>query len=311
MPCFSPLMGFQFKKSDGSLSRPFFSAKVPELQKLGEIVPVAVPCGRCIGCRLENSRQWAMRCVFESKQYEHNSFITLTYDENHIPKDYSLKKVDFQNFMKRLREHIRYDCKKRGVSMKKIRFFACGEYGEHTFRPHYHAIIFNHKFDDEQEEIRHSADGLKKVKFSPTLTKIWGKGITSTGEMTFESAAYVARYCLKKVTGPEAEAYYFGCEPEFSLSSRNPGIAYNWFKKYKNSIFSNGFCVVRGKKCKPPPYFDRLLEKVDEELFKLVKGNRRSRFNIEEFGRGEMAGDRRMTRQEFVKLRQKKIKRGL
>lgn len=304
-------MGFQVRYKDGNLSRPFFGANLNELKMLGDVVPVALPCGRCIGCRLERSRMWAMRCVFEAKSYEHNSFITLTYDEEHVPDDYSLKKRDFQLFMKRLREDIRQDCLKKGIPEKKIRFFACGEYGEKTFRPHYHAIIFNHKFDDEEEEIRHTADGLKKVLVSPKLTKIWGKGITATGEMTFSSAAYVARYCLKKINGPDAESYYFGREPEFSLMSRMPGIGYEWFKKYKKSIFSNDFCMVRGKKCKPPPYYDKCLEKIDEELFKIVKDKRRSRFNIEDFGKGEMSGERRITRLELAKLRQKKVKRGL
>lgn len=302
MPCFSPLMAFQFRKKDGSLSRPFFSGRIPELQQLGEVVPVALPCGRCIGCRLERSRMWAMRCVFESKEHQDNCFITLTYDNDHVPKDFSLRKRDFQLFMKRLR---------KAYPEKKIRFFACGEYGEHTFRPHYHAILFNHKFEDEEDVFKETADGIRKVRISEKLSKIWGQGHASSGEMTFSSAAYVARYCLKKVTGENAASYYFGREPEFSLMSRMPGIGANWFKKNKVSIYANDFCVVRGKKCKPPAYFDSLLKKVDEELFKLVKERRISRFNVEDFGQGEMSGERRLTKIELQKIKQKKVKRGL
>lgn len=300
MPCFHPLMGFRFVKKDGTRSRPFFGGNVQELKQLGSVEPVQVPCGRCIGCRLEKSRMWAMRCVHEAKQYEHNSFITLTYDKEHCPPDYSLKKRDFQLFMKRLR---------KAYSDKKIRFFACGEYGEKTFRPHYHAILFNHQFDDEEEQIRMTESGPKKVLVSPKLTQLWGQGITSTGEMTFNSAAYVARYCLKKINGPDADSYYFGREPEFSLMSRMPGIGANYFIRNKQDIYSNDFCVIRGKKCAPPPYYDRLLEKVDKVLYDYVKGKRIDGFDLLDIGRGDNSLARLYDREQVQKIKQNKISR--
>lgn len=298
MPCFHPLMGFRFVKKDGSRSRPFFGGNVQELKQLGSVEPVQVPCGRCIGCRLEKSRMWAMRCVHEAKQYEHNSFITLTYDNEHVPADYSLRKRDFQLFMKRLR---------KAYSSKKIRFFACGEYGEKTFRPHYHAILFNHRFDDEEEQIRITDSGPKKVLVSPKLTQLWGQGITSTGEMTFNSAAYVARYCLKKINGPDAESYYFGREPEFSLMSRMPGIGANYFNRNKQDIYANDFCIIRGKKCSPPLYYDRLLEKVDKVLFDYVKGRRIDGYNLADIGQGDNSQARLYDREQVQKIKQNKI----
>ena len=99
-----------------------------------------LPCGQCIGCRLEYSRQWAIRCMHEASLYEDNCFITLTYDQDHLPHDRSLNKSHFQKFMKRLRKRF-------GGG---IRFYHCGEYGERTRRPHYHACIFNFDFSDKK-----------------------------------------------------------------------------------------------------------------------------------------------------------------
>ena len=297
MPCFNPLQGFQFIKKDGSKSRPFFGAQLPELSALGKVVPVPIPCGRCIGCRLERSRQWAMRCVHEASLHKENSFITLTYDDQHVPKDFSLKKRDFQLFMKRLRKEL---------GEKKIRYFAAGEYGENTFRPHYHAIIFGHQFKDRKNVTKETENGIKTISVSEKLNEIWGKGFASSGNMTFESAAYVARYCLKKINGPEAESHYFGREPEFSLMSRRPGIGANWLKKFKKDVYPNDICFARGKPCKPPKYYDEMLKKVDEELFKLIKANRVPEYDPDEYMTGDNSPERLFERAKVVKLKQKK-----
>ena len=151
-----------------------------------------VPCGQCIGCRLERSRQWAIRCVHEASLHTDNCFITLTYSPDCLPSDGSLNHDDFQKFFKRLRKHI---------APKKIRYYMCGEYGEDLQqpsklgRPHFHACLFGLDFDDKQLYI--VRDDVK-LYTSATLEKIWGKGFVTIGDVTFESAAYVARYIAKK-----------------------------------------------------------------------------------------------------------------
>ena len=153
-----------------------------------------LPCGQCIGCRLERSRQWAMRCVHEASMHDDNCFITLTYNPENLPPDCGLIKSDFQKFMKRYR---------RAFPGKEIRFYHCGEYGDANNRPHYHAVIFGHNFDDWMY-LFDSPSG-EPIYTSPTLERIWGHGFVTVGSVTFESAAYVARYVMKKINGPLKE----------------------------------------------------------------------------------------------------------
>ena len=302
MPCYHPIQAFQVIQKDGTRSRPFFAPNVKELSMLGKVVPCPLPCGRCLGCRLERSRQWALRCVNEASMHKENSFITLTYDDDHVPSDYSLKKRDFQLFMKRLRKHF---------AGKKIRFFACGEYGEHTFRPHYHAILFGHQFTDRKIITKETENGVVNLYQSKTLNNLWQNGFASSGEMTFESAAYVARYCLKKINGPEADYHYLGREPEFSLMSRMPGIGADWLKYYRKDVYPNDICMARGVPSKPPRYYDEQLKKIDEELYKLVKADRYPDYDPETYAQGEDAPMRLYEREKAVKTRQKKVSRGI
>jgi len=225
VPCYKPL----------SLKR--------QTTKRGHIV---VPCGHCIGCRLERSRQWAVRCDHERQMSEHSAFITLTYRDCDLPfgdKEPTLVPRDFTLFMKRLRK--RYG--------NGVRFFACGEYGERTRRPHYHACIFGVDFADK---VLHSTTDSGDLYSSDTLDDIWGYGHCVIGDVTFESAAYVARYIVDKKTGPEAKVYTdLGIEPEFVRMSRMPGLGSSWYEKYHGDIFPFGRLVVRGVKTRPPNYY--------------------------------------------------------
>lgn len=268
MPCFYPIQAFRTKFNLAS-GKPdvFFSNTGKYPQNL--IEPLQLRCGQCIGCRLERSRQWAVRCMLEAKQHEDNSFITLTYDDNSLPSALSLDseriypsllKSDLQKFWKRLRKYLK---------AKKIRYFACGEYGDQFSRPHYHAILFGHKFEKELREVNG-----KPVWVAPELLKVWGNGLVSADEVSFESCAYVARYNLKKINGPNAEEYYDGREHEFVVMSRRPGIAKGFFDDYWENIYANDRVISRGVPVKPPPYFDRLLEGVDKAFLRIVKDKR-------------------------------------
>lgn len=230
-----------------------------------------LPCGHCIGCRLEKSRQWAIRCLHEASLHENNCFVTLTYsDENlrHVVDRNTgellptLYKRDFTLFMKRLRKRFG----------NGIRFFMCGEYGEKFFRPHYHAILFNHDFSDKQLfKVNHRIP----LYVSDALRELWPYGFSTVGNVTFESAAYVARYVTKKITGDIADDHYCGRIPEFVNCSRRPGIARRWYEKYRDNVYDNDMLVVRDSlKARPPRYYDRLYDLQFPEKFDIIRQKR-------------------------------------
>lgn len=246
MACFSPLLAWQLDGGEivfverGKIKR--------ELQ---------LPCGQCVGCRLERSRQWAIRCMHESQMHEHSIFVTLTYNDEEVPDDYSLNHRHFQLFCKRLR-------KVNGP----FRFYMCGEYGDEFARPHYHACLFGCWFDDRK--FFRTGESGSHLYTSEKLSRLWPYGFSSIGDVTFESAAYVARYVLKKITGQAASKHYecvngetgeiFSRVPEYTRMSLKPGIGYTWYQKYKKEVYPLDRVVVRGMEMKPPKYYDNLLK---------------------------------------------------
>lgn len=207
-----------------------------------------MPCGQCIGCRLEKTRQWAVRLMHESELHEDNSFVTLTYDEDHLPDDGHVHVRDFQLFMKRLRKKW----------VKPIRFFHCGEYGDKNARPHYHAILFGIDFPDKV--ICKVEDGRKSYT-SDYLSSVWGMGDVTSADVTFDSCAYVARYVIKKITGKDADEWYQGITPEYATMSRRPGIGRGWYDKWKSDVYPADNVVTKdGQVVKPPAYYDKLYE---------------------------------------------------
>jgi len=272
MPCFHPIKGYRAHARNPSGKRSIVIVR----RDAHVDQPVTLPCGQCIHCRLERSRQWAIRCVHEKQLHEESCFITLTYSDKELPKYGTLVVEDYQKFMKRLR--FKY-------SEKKIRFFHCGEYGEKTFRPHYHAILFGHDFVDKYHWETNPNTNEKYYR-SETLEELWPQGNSIIGEATFESAAYVARYITKKITGPRAENHYsvvdkdtgeiLQLKPEYVTMSRRPGIGKNWLEKYKNDVLSNDSVVIRGKEMKPPKSYDVYLEQICKEDFDKIKAHRQN-----------------------------------
>lgn len=202
--------------------------------------------------------------------HEDNVFVTLTYDDAHLPHHGVLDKSDFQKFMKRLR---------RFFSARRISFFHCGEYGEENGRPHFHAILFNVGFDDR---VRHSVNGRGEQLYeSATLSRLWPFGMAVFGDVTFESAAYCARYCVKKVTGDSALSHYqridlvtgevYQLPPEYATMSLKPGIGLRWFERYEDEIEDGDSVVMRGVEMLPPRYYDK---KRNKSVFKRVKRKR-------------------------------------
>lgn len=226
-------------------------------------VPLSIPCQRCQGCRLERSKVWAARLMHEKLIWQDNVFVTLTYSDDKLPSDGSLIKRDLQLFNKRLRK---WCVKNRGES---FRFYACGEYGDTTGRPHYHSIVFNCDFPDKRFYKYNSR--REPLYSSRVLDSIWTNGFTTVGEVTFDSCAYVARYCMDVINGEKAEDWYQGRLPEFSNMSRRPGIGMEWFNLYGRHAYAHDSIVVEGREMRPPRYYDTQLELVDPARLSAIK----------------------------------------
>lgn len=224
-----------------------------------------LPCGRCIECKLEHARQWAVRITHEQQLWDENYFLTLTYDEAHAPR--SLHHPDFQAFMRRLRYH-----------QSGVRYFMCGEYGDNTGRPHYHAAMFN----------LHIADHRKwneKLTTSQWLDDLWQLGSIKIGALTFESAQYTAAYCTKKITGDKAKSHYERCDPrtgelysltpEYARMSLKPGLASGWLDKFSEDVFAHDHVIINGTEQKAPRYYDKRLEAQDPARLEKAKAKRK------------------------------------
>ncbi len=237
-----------------------------------------IPCGRCNGCRITKSRAWAIRCIHEaSANGDKNSFITLTYNDDHLPKDASLKHLHFQKFIRALR-------KRTG---EKIRYYMCGEYGRpteennHVARPHFHAILFGYAFPDKR---LHKKRRNNLVYRSEILEKTWVHGFSEIGNVTFKSCAYVARYIIKKqkeetghyaifspITG-EISGYR---QPEYTKMSLKPGIGSDYYEKNIMDIFPGDFVMLEGgKKLEVPKYYKEKLKKDHPILAELLRKSR-------------------------------------
>lgn len=297
MPCYKPLRAWYTGSKNPvtgkrglSFSKPVDSAFI--------FMPVSIPCGQCSGCRLERSRQWAMRCLHESRLHSSNCFVTLTFDEQNLPLNGSLDARHIQLFMKSLRERL-----SRGVTSLervpkqaqaapaaresyKVRFYACGEYGESGNRPHYHIVLFGFGFPDRR---RFGGSASQPTYRSPFLESLWPVGHSLIADMTFETAAYVARYVMKKFTGRGSEDAYtvydderdeiVKLKPEFSQMSLRPGIGKGWYESHRGEIYQarGSQCVLRGMEVRPPVAYDRWLEIDDPVAFERLKRQRVAR----------------------------------
>lgn len=280
MTCYTPLEAWSHR-----------TLKTPNGKRLISFAPTAafradaerinLPCGQCTGCRLARSAMWAIRCVHEASLYPDNCFITLTFANEHLPKNHSLDVSYFQKFMKRLRKKYGAGC----------RYFHCGEYGSQFGRPHYHACLFNFDFPDKYVWRRTKQGHL--VWRSPSLEKLWPFGQSEIGAVTFESAAYVARYIMDKVTISHASDdaaiqkfidHYEWIDtstgevimrsPEYVTMSRRPGIGQDWFHKYSPDVYPHDFVVLNGRKMRPPKYYDAQFELIDPAEFECIKYQR-------------------------------------
>lgn len=308
MPCYHPLRAL--RDSDGIR---FVASK--------EAYNLKLPCGQCIGCRLERSRQSAVRCMHEARMHRANCFLTLTIAPEHMPElapRGSLDKRHHQLFLKRFRRHIERHSESSPANppvgggriptttatesepegapaapeeapvtagaQNRIRYYMCGEYGAKLHRPHYHFCIFGFQFPDLKYWGKTTAGS--KIYRSPTLEKLWPYGHSTVGALTFESAAYTARYVMKKINGKKQKEHYeridpetgeiYQLLPEYTEASRRPGIGRSWIEKYTADVYDAlpGKVIIRGKEANAPRYYDKQLEKWDPEKYELIKEHR-------------------------------------
>jgi len=178
----------------------------------------------------------------------------------------------------------------------------CGEYGEQGNRPHYHACIFNHDFKDK--ELYAIRDGIPLYK-SNELQNLWPFGFSTIGDVTFESAAYVARYVTKKITGDSAKDHYGDRIPEYGNMSRRPGIARGHYDLYKENIFAIDGVIRNGLKLKPPKYYNKLYDIEQPEHMKEIKCKR-----IKKHNPSEVQGYRLRCKERIKNRKIKQLKRG-
>lgn len=227
MACYHPIPASQDGQSQPRLWPPMGEANL------------ALPCGKCIGCRTDRATQWAHRCSHEAASWKYNTFLTLTYDDENLPPEGHLVASDLQKFLKRLRKYA------NGTSSSinrdrsgNIRFFACGEYGDRNDRPHYHALLFNCGFSD-----RHRVG--KDLYESDALAKLWTKGHHRFGDATPAAASYIAQYNLKKQGAGDHDADGVWRPAPFLRMSLKPAIGSRWLEKYADDL-THGYLVEGG-----------------------------------------------------------------
>lgn len=352
MPCYQPLLRAESKtgmylNKNGKLSHTahiysLFDSPFNDYQDVHDTEDTKwqkIPCGQCIGCRLEYSRQWADRGYLESLLHEQNYFITLTYDNEHLPmndfcttkegKIYvrqddwtgTLRKRDLQLFFKRLRNEI-----------PKFLYLACGEYGTKNGRPHYHAILFGAELPTKtfynariiNNEYYYQNDIIEKCWTEETgKTGKRGKslGFSNISNASWNTIAYTARYVVKKQTGTYAdeEMCKLGREREFITVSKNPAIGKEWFNLNHAKCMDEDKILIANThgayETKRPRYFDKLIEKYNEEWVQEDKERRREkaiRANDTKMARTSLTEkEQLMIEERSQQLRTKQLKENL
>lgn len=304
MGCDFPLKAFRSLTDRGPTGKPLLTFN--PLNAMNSTSPLEVPCNNCVGCKLEYARQWSIRIMHEKRFYDQTSFITLTYDDRHVPENYGLSVRELQLFFKKLRKYL---------EPKKIRYFACGEYGDVNGRPHYHAIIFNHDWIDKKF-VERSGSG-EEIFTSEALQRVWGNGIVSTQDVTHKSANYVARYVTKKIKTDDAfgaDRYYrlspidgkfHSVTPEFATRSNRPGLGSRYVEEFKSDFYPSGFIVVDGVRQAPPKfYISKLTEKEQQRLKRQAR-----RLSLK--NKAHTTTERRMARAAVRDARIQKLQRKL
>ena len=265
--CVSPLEGWYAKKRNPKTRK---RSVVFDLREGLHDRPVAVPCGRCIECRLQKARSWALRCMHEASFHKFNCWITLTYDDENLPDNGSLSRRDLQLFLKKLRKRH---------EPERFKFFASGEYGGNTMRPHYHVMLFGLDFADKK---RIGTRDNFPVWHSDFLDSVWGKGNTEIGSLTVDSAMYTCKYIVDK-----DDRVDFGAREmpflQMSRGGRNGrGIGHSWYKKNQLEMFRDDNVIIKGSEVAIPRYYQSLMAQDDAERLAFLKAKRKAKIDVNE-----------------------------
>lgn len=277
-----------------------------------EIFPIA--CKSCVGCRLYYSQDWGIRCTHEAQMHEDNMFLTITYNEDHLPQNGTLVKKDMQNFFNYLGKFLR----RKGLP-SKFRYLYCGEYGDKNQRPHYHAIIFG--IDMPDKEVHKNSRG-HLLYTSEMLSQVWGKGYVYIGSVSYQSACYVSRYALKKINGPQSQEHYAVLDDDGVVITQKPkefahtsnkkphkeaiggGLGTLWFEEFNQYVYPIDRITMNGKEMTPPVYYDKLLKRFNPELFEEVKSKRLEDAIWRSLNKDEEQSQRRLLQKQTVKFAQ-------
>lgn len=315
MGCFDPVIAYMHKTKwteEGKhivfFSEPFDSENYEQIE---------IRCGRCLGCRMDYSQMWAARMTHEAAYHKNNWFLTLTYNDEHLPMrerintetgelqtSKTLVKGHVQEFIKRLREKYTLDKQEE----TRIRYYACGEYGPKGGRPHYHLAIFNAPIVS-LEKVGVGAKG-SSLYTSPEIERLWNKGFITIGELTPASAGYIARYMLKKQKGDDKKYYEEeNIQAPFTLQSTMPGLGFQYYDEHKEEIYMQD-CIIlatqgRSRKIPVPAYYDKQMEKENPTRIREIKEHRA------EAGRAEKIRLQRTTninRSEYLRNKEAALK---
>lgn len=305
MTCFRPIKAY---RGDGG--KVVFSSGGQEKGFIDRWMEL--PCGKCLGCKERKSKEWATRMAHELMMHRSSCFLTLTYNSTHLPEDLSLNRRHFADFIRSVRKRTK----------KKIRYYHCGEYGEINKRPHYHALLFGYRPDDLEHLPNVGSNGFQLYR-SRFLEKSWGKGFVSVGTATWQSAAYVARYMIKKIgacTEDNIDEYlerygrwdehgeFWTVEPEYATMSLKPGIGAGYREKFKNELSLHDNVIVNGSRQRVPRYYDKLFAEEDPEGFAAVQKKRRD-FAFEKLD--DSTPERLRVREKVQKARLSLLKRDI
>lgn len=219
-----------------------------------------LPCGNCLGCRTNHARAWAARAAHEAAFWKHNCFLTLTYNQENLPNDGALRPVDLQKFLKRLRRAVdRRDHRLVLESPRRVRYLACGEYGNQSGRPHYHLCLFNLGFDQLTQV-------GKDLYTSEVIHDLWTAGEHRLANFTPATANYVAQYTFKKINGGTFVSPDGVILPQpFLRMSLKPAIGTRWLQKFYRDL-QNGFIVTGERVQQIPRTYKNKLRELDPNL---------------------------------------------
>ena len=245
-------------------------------RRLGYPNPFYFSCGQCSSCRKTKRLQKATRITHEAEMHSRNCFLTLTYDNNHLPSDHGLDKTHALQFLRSWRKQVRDENKCR-FEQQKLRYYLVGEYGSRTQRPHYHIIVFGQDFSEDRTPWTRGDDQHTTYR-SHYAELIWKKGTIVIGDVNVASAKYVTKYVTKIITGEQQALTYGARQPPFSSGSTNPGLGKLWIEQYMSDVYPQDKLYILGQKepVQPPPYYDEQYEKREPVLMALIRTQRRA-----------------------------------